>query len=92
MSPKEKFCANSFLPVIDPFVQSLSDKISAYDIVCERFEFFSRLEDMDAEISSNAVFLVRFYKVDVESSPKDELVHFVELVKLDIKEYNEKIP
>ena len=93
MSPKKKFRANSFLPVIDQLVQSLSDRTAAYDIVCERFGFLSRLEDKDAEeISSAAASLVGFYKDDLKSSLKDELVHFVELVKLDIKENKVKIP
>ncbi|XP_066969168.1 52 kDa repressor of the inhibitor of the protein kinase-like [Macrobrachium rosenbergii] len=92
MSPKVKFRANSFLPVIDQIVQSLSDRIAAYDVACEHFGFLNRLEDMDAdEISSAAASLVSFYKGDLEPSLKDELVHFVELVKLDIKD-NEKIP
>ncbi|XP_066965706.1 zinc finger MYM-type protein 1-like [Macrobrachium rosenbergii] len=84
MRPKVKFPANSFLPVIDQIVQSLSDRIAAYDL-CERSGFLNRLEDMDA------ASLVSFYKGDLELSLKDELVHFVELVKLDRKD-NEKIP
>ncbi|XP_066947126.1 uncharacterized protein [Macrobrachium rosenbergii] len=86
MSRKVKFCANSFLPVIDQIVQSLSDRIVAYDVVCERFGFLNRLEDMDAdEINSAAASLVSFYKDDLEPGLKDELVHFVELILVNAK-------
>ncbi|XP_064101760.1 uncharacterized protein LOC135212247 [Macrobrachium nipponense] len=92
MSPKVRFLANSFLSVIDQIVKSLSDRIAAYDVVCERFGVLDRLEDMDAdEISSAAASLVSFYKGDLEPSLKDELVRFIELVKLERKD-NGKIP
>lgn len=93
MTPKSKFCTQCFIPAVDQFIESLSDRIAAYDTVCERFGFLSHLEDMNTtELSKAAANLVNIYNTDLEPSLEDELLHFVAFVQLNIQDYNDSQP
>ena len=93
MTPRERFRTESFITVIDQSIQSLSDRIAAYDKICERFGFLSHMEDMTAnDLSSAAANLVSIYNTDLESSLEDELVHFAAFIKLNTGDYNGSMP
>ena len=53
----------SFIPVIDQLSMSLSDKISAYDTVNDRFGFLSQIDKLHPdELSQAATKLFNLYK------------------------------
>ena len=89
----ERFRTESFITVIDQFIQSLSDRIAAYDVICEHFGFLNHMEDMNAnDLCSAAASLVSIYNTDLESSLEDELVHFAAFLKLNTRDYNGSMP
>ena len=48
LTSKEKFWTESFIPVIDQFIVSLTERIAADDIVSKGFGFHSQPENVDA--------------------------------------------
>lgn len=64
--------------MVDQLSASLSDKIRAYDVICDRFCFLNHLEDLSlSELHKAADNLVKLYNGDLEISLGNELVQFV---------------
>ncbi|KAL4098982.1 hypothetical protein QTP88_023485 [Uroleucon formosanum] len=70
---------------------SLTDKIKAYDIICKRFGFFSKLGIIEtSELLLSATNLVNIYSEDLESTLGNELLQFNSLVNLRQKDCRKK--
>jgi hypothetical protein len=81
--PRDRFRTNSFLPVIDMLMSALSTRVSAYKGVCDRFGFLQQVNKRSIEeLRTAANNLVGIYSSDIEDSLGDELIQFIELVKL----------
>jgi len=62
LSQRKKFLSENFLPVIDQLYISLTDRIKAYDIICKRFGFFSKLGIIEtSDLLLSATNLVNIY-------------------------------
>lgn len=81
LSPREKFRIESFIPVIDQLSTSLTQRISAYDIIFKRFGFINHLEEMtDSDLQSAAEHVADIYKDDLELTLSDEIIQFRSLI------------
>ena len=49
LSPSQRFCAESYIPVIDTFLSSLAQPLSASELTCSQFSFFRQLETLSLE-------------------------------------------
>ena len=73
--------------MIDQFVVSLTDRISAYEQIDHQFGFLNNSFEMDAEeTNKHADKLVKIYKNNLESYLGNELIQFKKLFKLCIGE------
>lgn len=91
LSPSQKFRVENFLPVIDQFVSSLDQRLSAYEELANNFGFLGHLEKLTAEeIEQAAGILVDKYNNDLEDSLGIELIQFAEFSKV-FEEENDKI-
>ena len=92
LSPAQKFKTESFIPVIDQFVCSLEQRLSAYEQICSRFSFMGRLENLNiSEIQDALDNLVSINKDDIEDNLGIEMVQFVEFYKVFKESRDEKI-
>jgi len=83
LKPSEKFKVNCFLPVIDQLSISINQRLKAYEVICDRFSFFSRLyEQSYEELQEAAKQLVKVYKDDLDELLCVEIVNFAEFMKL----------
>ena len=86
MTASKKFETSSFLPVIDQFIISLKDRISAYEKIDHQFGFLNNLFEIDAtEIKRHADNLIKIYKDDLDKYLGNELIQFKEFCKLYLK-------
>lgn len=91
LSQKEKFLSEIFLPVIDQLSTSLTDRIKAYDLICERFGFFCKLGNMEySDLLFFATNLVNMYTENLKTSLGNKLIPFNSLVSLRQKEYRKE--
>ncbi|XP_060836346.1 uncharacterized protein LOC132919011 [Rhopalosiphum padi] len=86
LSPKEKFRIESFISVVDQLIVSLTERIGAYETICQRFGFLNKIEKLEtSELQSAANYLVSIYSNDLESSLGNELIQFGSFVKIYIE-------
>ncbi|KAE9523745.1 hypothetical protein AGLY_015805 [Aphis glycines] len=82
LKPSEKFKVDCFLPVIDQLSTSINQRLKAYEVISDRFSFFSRLyENSYKELQEAAKQLVKVYKDDLDELLCVEIVHFAEFMK-----------
>ena len=77
ISPSQKFRVENFLPVIEQFVRSCDQRLSAYDEISTHFGFIGHLETLTAEEIATRI-LVSKYKNDLDGSLGIELIQFAE--------------
>lgn len=83
LSPSDKFKIENFLPVVDMFTTSLTQRLSAYEVVSGRFGFLRHLETLSKEeIENNAKKLVKEYSNDLDDTFGNELIQFIEFFKV----------
>ncbi|CAI6354610.1 unnamed protein product [Macrosiphum euphorbiae] len=49
LNHSEKFKVECFLPVIDQMSSALSQRLKAYEVICDRFGFFGQLNNLSNE-------------------------------------------
>lgn len=82
LSDSEHVRIESFLPIIDQLVSSLSERISAYGEIDSLFGFLRNLDKLSSsEINKYASKVVELYAEDLEDDLVPELIQFKELVK-----------
>ena len=82
LSPSRKFRVHNLLPVIDQFVMSLDQRLSAYHEISKYFGFLGYLEILTAEeIEQAADIPVKKYKNDLDGSLGIELIQFSAFAK-----------
>ena len=92
LTPCQKFCVTSYIPVIDQFVASLAHRLSAFEELCSRFGFFGKLDSLSpVEIECSADNLVIVYKDDLEQCFGNELVQFVAFSNEFLKDADDNI-
>ena len=91
LTPSQKFCVTSYIPVINQFVESLAHRLSAYEELCSRFGFHGKLESLSPEIQSSADNLVIVYKDDLEQCFGNELIQFVAFSNEFLKDADDNI-
>ena len=92
LTPSQKFCVTSYIPVIDRFVVSLAHRLSAFEELCSRFGFLGKLDSLSpVEIESSADNLVIVYKDDLEQCFGNELVQFVAFSNEFLKDADDNI-
>ena len=92
LTPSQKFCVTSYIPVIDQFVVSVAHRLSAYEELCSRFGFLGKRESLSpVEIESSADNLVIVYKDDLEQCFGNELVQFVAFSNEFLKDADDNI-
>ncbi|XP_051165718.1 uncharacterized protein LOC127284365 [Leptopilina boulardi] len=88
--PRDKFRTESFLPVFDQLVSSLTERIAAYEVIYERFGFLAELSTIEsAELERKANNLVDVYPEDLDGNLANELLHLVAFSKQYEKRENE---
>ena len=94
LTPAEKFRTENFLPVIDQLMNSLEQRILAYDIVQQRFGFLRNLVTMTHnDIRKSAAQVVLTYNADLDSTcTENELIQFAELLKSFADEHTNETP
>ncbi|VVC40124.1 Hypothetical protein CINCED_3A008245 [Cinara cedri] len=84
--PREKFRSESFISVIDQLTVSLTERIVAYETICQRFGFLNTFEKLETpELQSAANYLVSIYPNDLESSLGNEFIQFSSFVKIYVE-------
>ncbi|VVC30442.1 Ribonuclease H-like domain,HAT, C-terminal dimerisation domain [Cinara cedri] len=84
--PREKFRSESFISVIDQLTVSLTERIAAYETICQRFGFLNTFEKLEtSELQSAANYLVSIYPNDLESSLGNEFIQFSSFVKIYVE-------
>ncbi|XP_065668020.1 52 kDa repressor of the inhibitor of the protein kinase-like [Hydra vulgaris] len=67
LTSSQKFKIQNFLPVIDTFISNLNKRLSAYELVYQRFGFLRKIEQLsDQEIENEAIKLVKIYQDDTD--------------------------
>ena len=90
LTPSQKFHVESFLPVIDQFLVSLGQRLSAYELVYSRFGFLGQLEHLSSnEISDQGIKLANTYKEDLDECTGIEFIQFTQFFKEFIAERKE---
>ena len=85
LTPSQKFRGGNYIPVIDQFVASLSQRLSSYEEVCSRFGFLGQLHTLSqTEVEQAAAKLVTIYQDDLEECFGNELLQFIDFAS----EYN----
>lgn len=93
LSTRQKFMVDNFIPVIDQLSMALNDRISAYNLMSERFGFLSQIDAMTPdELAAAASKIISLYKNDVDSNLSNELVQFSEVIKIYKNDYDAKMP
>lgn len=65
---EEEFRVESINPVIDQLYSVLTDRLLAYEMACERFDFFNHLDELnETQLRSAAENLVENYKEHLDS-------------------------
>lgn len=81
-SPKDIFRTKFFLPVIDHLIISLNERISAYEVVDERFGFLVEMTTMEpSQLELKAENLVYHYPDDLDLNLANELIHLAAFAK-----------
>ena len=92
LSSSQKFKIEHFIPVIDQYVASLQERLTAYTEVCSLFGFLHHLDAMSgAEIEDAAAKLVSTYSTDLDKTLGIELVQFSNFLKLFTNEKKEDV-
>ena len=90
---KETFYKNCFIPVINQFISSLTERIAAYDLARERFGFLNQIDKMNSsDLSSAATNLVRICGNDLEPNLGNELTQFSVIIDLYKEDSKDNIP
>ncbi|XP_042216730.1 uncharacterized protein LOC121862491 [Homarus americanus] len=85
LSPWDKFKVNTYIPILDQLVTLLDQCVEAYQLLSQRFHFFSKIGSDDSSpeaIRKGAQELVSVYSQDFEASLGDELVQLSQFVLL----------
>lgn len=89
MTNSQKFETENFLPVIDQFICSLDQRLSAYELICSRFGFLRNLDKLNnEEIEIEATKLVNIYKDDIDNNFANELIQYKEFYKIFKNEFS----
>lgn len=65
---------------------SLTERIAAYETICQRFGFLNIFEKLEtSELKSAANYLVSIYPNDLESSLGNEFIQFSSFVKIYVE-------
>ncbi|XP_068227645.1 uncharacterized protein [Palaemon carinicauda] len=87
ISPSEKYRTQTFLPIIDQFISSLSQHLEAYKQISSKFSFFRYLQRFFSdELCISAEQLIRSYPNDLDITFKEELCQFVTFANIFIDE------
>ncbi|XP_065652763.1 zinc finger MYM-type protein 1-like [Hydra vulgaris] len=82
LTSSQKFKIQNFLPVIDKFISNLDKRLSAYELVYQRFGFLRKIEQLsNREIENEAIKLVKIYQDDIDEHLGNELIQFKEFYK-----------
>jgi hypothetical protein len=82
LTSSQKFKIQNFLPVIDTFISNLDKRLSAYELVYQRFGFLRKLDQLsNEEIENEATKLVKIYEDDIDEHFGNELIQFKEFYK-----------
>ena len=80
-SGRENFRVTVFLPMIDHLLTALQKRLEAYDAVCGKFGFLSKMPSVKGDQLRNAAErLVKAYPEDLNTSFPEEIVHFQEYI------------
>ncbi|KAF0693319.1 zinc finger MYM-type protein 1-like, partial [Aphis craccivora] len=83
LNHSEKFKVECFLPVIDQMSSAISQRLKAYEVICDRFGFFGQLNNLsNEELQEAAKKLVAVYDDDLDELLCVEIIHFSQFIKL----------
>ena len=83
MSPSQRFRVEAIIPVIDKFVASLEQRVTAYNTLSSIFGFVTNLDKMSVEeLEANAKTVIEKYGKDVGNELVGELVQFAKFTEL----------
>ncbi|XP_065664481.1 uncharacterized protein LOC136086134 [Hydra vulgaris] len=75
LTSSQKFKIQKFLPVIDTFISNLDKRLSAYELVYQRFGFLRKIEQLsNQEIENEAIKLVKIYQDDIDEHLGNEII------------------
>ncbi|GFX77354.1 hypothetical protein TNCV_5064801 [Trichonephila clavipes] len=67
MSPRKRFRAGVFLPIIDNLVAQLNKRRDCYEVLNTRFEIFRNLHENEQEkVTKQAKYLAQSYPKDID--------------------------
>lgn len=76
-SNTDKMKNENFIPIMDALILQLNKRKEAYTKLCDKFGFFSDLENIEAsELRKKALKLVEYYVNDLEVEFVEEIVQF----------------
>ena len=77
------FNVNTFLVIVDKLGTVLSQRLTAYNVIRERFGFWSFIDSMPTqELHDGVNRLIQVYHNDLVETMADEIVHFAALCKI----------
>ncbi|GFX95773.1 hypothetical protein TNCV_4886991 [Trichonephila clavipes] len=65
MSPRERYRAGVFLPIIDNLVAQLNKRMDCYAVLNTRFEIFRNFHEKEQEVTKQAKYLAQSYPKDI---------------------------
>lgn len=78
----QKFKTQNFLPVSDTLISNLDKRLSAYELVYQRFGFLRKIKQLsNQEIKNEAIKLVKIYQDDIDEHLGNKLIQFKEFYK-----------
>ncbi|KAL5246211.1 hypothetical protein ACI65C_013619 [Semiaphis heraclei] len=76
-SNSDKMKNEAFIPIMDALILQLNKRKEAYTKLCDKFGFFSDMENIEAsELRKKALKLVEYYVNDLEVEFVEEIVQF----------------
>ncbi|GFV81334.1 dimer_Tnp_hAT domain-containing protein [Trichonephila clavipes] len=80
MSPRERFRAGVFLPIIDNIVAQLNKRRDFYEVLNTRFEIFRNLDEKKQEVTKQVKYLAQSYPKDIDEEQPFKMYMKVEKV------------
>lgn len=79
LTSSQKFKIQNFLSVIDTFICNLDKRLSAYELVNQRFGYLRKLEQLsNQKIENKAINLIKVYQDDADENLGNKLIQFKE--------------
>lgn len=83
LAPGDRFHTESLLPVIDQLFIALTERMTAYELVCSKFGFLADIiVSSPKTLKEEAQKLVNAYPNNLDDNLEIELLHFSSFIKI----------